>query len=303
MDKQDYRNLTSWIGIGIIVLSGFKMVGVFKLSILAMFCVSAAALIFSITDLLMEKELVKNKKHIWLLDGLAISFLVLAFCEKLVSKIDFTVPSENVTLLAFGIVIFTIGIRNKKWLSKIISELENKIYTEKSKRFPTLDSPEAKQAKKDLALYEYNTILHLNKVILELKKCDNVCRHTGSFVHDGWACLSDCLEYYRITSEDPFYDTGLNNLYWKFDENLTNGTNIISNIADYDHRDITIAKIIIWGNDFDVKRSKKGRNTNIEDYKKAHQYFSQALQEWEQLLNIATSRYQKLGEFNLDLTK
>ncbi|MGN7403396.1 hypothetical protein ACTHO0_26455 [Cytobacillus praedii] len=308
MDKQVYRHLTSWIGIGIIILSVFKMIGVFKLGILVMFCVSAAALIFSIIDLLLEKEWVKNKKYIWLLDGLAILCLVLAFCEKWVSKkielVNFTGPSENVTLLAFGIVIYTIGIRNKNWVSNMISELQSEIFTEKSKKFPTLDSDEAKQSMRDLALYEYNTILHLNKAILELRKCDSICQGVGNGnVHDGWGYLSDAFEYYRLVNEDPFYDSGLNNLFWKFDKSLTNATSIFVNIADYDHRDKMIAKIVIWGIDFEVIKSKRGNNTNYEEYKKAYQYLSEGLIEWERLLNIATQRYQKLGEFDLNLKK
>jgi hypothetical protein len=197
MNKQDYRNITSMIGIGIIVLTALKILGLFEPGILAMFCVSTAALIFSIIDLLLEKEWVNNKKWVRLLDGVAILFLVFAFCQKWLSvKLDlekyFTGPSEDVTLLAFGIVIYTIGIRNSKWFSNVIIQLKSEIYTEKKKKFPTLQSDVAKQSMRDLALYEYNSILHLNKVILELKKCDSLSRDTG-FVHDGWSLFSDCL--------------------------------------------------------------------------------------------------------------
>jgi hypothetical protein len=109
-----------------------------------------------------------------------------------------------------------------------------------------------------------------------------------------------CLEYYRLTKEDPFYDTGLNHLYWNFDECLIQATSIFSSIADYDpNRSILIAKIVLWGTDFEITKSPRMRNTEYEEYQNGYQYLSQALREWEQLINIATLRYRKLGDFDL----
>jgi hypothetical protein len=298
MNNQYYRNFTILTGAAIIVLSFLRAIGAFSPSILVMFCVSAAAFIYALVDLIFELKRGISKKTIITLDIIAIVFLVLSFTTKGMNKIFsisiLTIPSEVVTLLAFGIVILTIGIKDRKAFSDTIEFIKSKIYLDTKKKFSTLDSDIAKQSMQDLANYEYNTVFNLNKVILELKKFDGYVQQSNT-IHDGWSILSDCFEYYRITNEGPFYDYGLNALFWKFDEHLNSAAHIFSQLSDPD-RPIKIAELVIFKESFSIHRCSRIRSSNSsQDYAKAYQHIAEALKSWDELKSIAVTKYEYHG--------
>ncbi|MBD7937024.1 hypothetical protein H9655_08270 [Cytobacillus sp. Sa5YUA1] len=296
MNNQYYRNFTILTGTAIIILAIFRAIGAFSPSILVMFCVSVAALMYSLVDLSLESN--RGKKFILTFDIIAIVFLILSFTTKGMKKlfsIDvLIIPSEVVTLLAFGVVILTIGIKDRKAISETIESIKSTIYIDSKKKFSTLDSDVAKQSMLELANYEYNTVFNLNKVILELKKYDGYVQQSSS-IHDGWSTLFDCLEYYRITNEGPFYDHGLNTLFWDFDGHLTSATNIFSNLSQPEgtHK---IATIVIFKESFSVNRYVRMRNNNSsEEYINAYNHISDALKSWNELKSIAVTKYESLG--------
>ncbi|MGE7185580.1 hypothetical protein ACQKKK_16870 [Peribacillus sp. NPDC006672] len=302
MINQYYRNFTILTGTAILFLAILRAFGAFAPSILVMFCVSAAALMYSLVDLILELKSGISKKIVISLDIIAIIFLILSFTTKGMNKLfsidKLIIPSEVVTLLAFGVVILTIGIKDKKAISETIESIKSTIYIDKNKKFSTLDSDVAKETMQELANYEYNTVFHLNKVILELKKYDGYVQQSST-IHDGWSIFSDCFEYYRITNEGPFYDHGLNTLFWVFDEHLTSAASIFSNLSQPE-RTLKIADIVMFKESFSVHRYVRIRNHNSsEDYDKAYQHITDALKSWNELKSIAGTKYESLGTIDL----
>lgn len=298
MNNQYYRPFTILTGIAIIFLAILRIFGAFTPNILVMFCVSAAAFLYSLVDLILELKKDTWKKVILGLDIIAIIFLALSFTTdgmKEVFNIDkLATPSEVVTLLAFGIVILTIGIKDRKSFSETIESIKSKIYINSMKKFSTLDSDVAKQSMRELANYEYNTVFNLNKVILELKKYDGYVQQSNT-IHDGWSIFSDCFEYYRTTNEGPFYDHGLNALFWNFDENLNSAAHIFSHLSDPD-RPLKIADIVMFKESFSIHRySRIKSNNSSQEYIKAYQHIAEALKNWDELKSIAVTKYENHG--------
>ncbi|SDN62315.1 hypothetical protein [Bacillus sp. OK048] len=296
MNNQYYRNFTILTGTAIIILAILRAVGAFSPSILVMLCVSVAALMYSLVDF--SLELKRGKKIILTLDIIAIVFLILSFTTKGMKKlfsIDIlTVPSEVVTLLAFGVVILTIGIKDRKVIFETIETIKSKIYVDTKKKLSTLDSDVAKQTMQELANYEYNTVFNLNKIILELKKYDGYVKQSNT-IHDGWSIFSDCFEYYRITNEGPFYDYGLNSLFWNFEEHLNSAAHIFSQLSNPDIP-LKIANIVIFKESFDVHRYSRIRSSNSsQEYVKAYQHIAEALKSWDELKSIAVTKYEYHG--------
>lgn len=191
-------------------------------------------------------------------------------------------------------VIQTIGIKDRKIIFETIETIKSEFYIDTKKKLSTLDSDVAKQTMQELANYEYNTVFNLNKVILELKKCDGYVQQSN-IIHDGWSIFSDCFEYYRITNEGPFYDYGLNSLFWKFDENLNSAAHIFSHLSNPD-RPLKIADIVIFKESFSVYRYSRFRDSNSsQEYAKAYQHIAEALKSWDELKSIAVTKYEYHG--------
>ncbi|HHY0837644.1 TPA: hypothetical protein ACVW80_003640 [Bacillus thuringiensis] len=302
MNNQYYRPFTILTGIAIISLAILRIFGAFTPNILVMFCVSAAAFLYSLVDLILELKKDTWKKVILGLDIIAIIFLALSFTSdgmKEAFDIDkLATPSEVVTLLAFGIVILTIGIKDRKSFSETIESIKSKIYVDSMKKFSTLDSDVAKQSMRELANYEYNTVFNLNKVILELKKYDGYVQQSYT-IHDGWSTLSDFLQYYRMTNEGPFYDHGLNTLFWEFDKHLSSATHIFSNLSKPEGF-LKIADIVIFKENVSVHRFLIIKNQrSADEYDQAYQHIYDALKNWEELKSISVLKYESLGSLDL----
>ncbi len=302
MNNQYYRNFTTLTGAAIIFLAILRAFGVFTPSILVMFCVSAAALMYSLVDLIFELKKGISKIIIITLDIIAIVFLALSFTTQGMNKIfninKLTIPSEVVTLLAFGVVILTIGIKDRKAIYETIENIKGEIYIDTRKKIYTLDSEVAKQSMQELANYEYNTVFNLNKVILELKKYDGYVKESST-IHDGWSTLTDCFEYYRITNEGPFYDHGLNTLFWDFYRHLTSATNLFTNLSQPEGT-FKIADIVIMKEKFSVQRYVRiRRNNSAEEYTEAYQHINDAVERWNELKSIAVMKYESLGKIDL----
>ncbi|GAB6432586.1 hypothetical protein bcgnr5372_48760 [Bacillus luti] len=298
MTNQYYRHFTILVGLGIIFLAILRTLGSFTPSTLVIFCVSIAALLYSLVDLILELKKDSWKKIIIGLDIIAIIFLALSFTtEGMNGVVDIDIliiPSEVVTLLAFGIVILTIGIKDRKSISETFKSIQSKMHIDSMKKFSTLDSDIAKQSMRELANYEYNTVFSLNKVILELKKYDGYVQQSNT-IHDGWSIFSDCFEYYRTTNEGPFYDHGLNALFWNSDENLNSAAHIFSQLSNPD-RPLKIADIIMFKENFDIHRYSRIRSSNSsQEYIKAYQHITAALKSWDELKSIAVTKYENYG--------
>ncbi|PGB72261.1 hypothetical protein [Bacillus wiedmannii] len=302
MNNQYYRHFTILVGLGIIFLAFLRIFGAFTPSILVMFCVSTAALLYSLVDLILELKKDTWKIVIIGLDIIAIIFLALSFTTDGMSRVfnidKLSIPSEVVTLLAFGVVILTIGIKDRKSISETFKSIQSKMHIDSMKKFSTLDSDIAKQSMRELANYEYNTVFNLNKVILELKKYDSYVQESTT-IHDGWSTLADCFEYYRITNEGPFYDHGLNTLFWDFYQHLNSATNLFTNLSQPEGT-IKIADIVIMKESFSVQRYVRiRRHDSTEEYNEAYKHINDAVERWNELKAIAIMKYESLGTIEL----
>lgn len=289
------RNFTILVGAAIISIAFLRLFGAFTPSVLTMFCISAAALVYSLIDLILESKKYTLPKVVMGLDILAIIFLVFSFTTEGMSSLininKFKIPSEFVTLLAFGVVILTIGVKDRKKMSETIKAIERKSFID-SKKFSTLNSENAKQSMQELSNYEYNTVFNMNKIIVQLIKCDHKVRAVA-LIHDGWSIFGNYLDHYRISGERPFYDNTLNNIFGEFYIETKEATNIFGELSNEVH--YKIADITMFEEPSTVNSFTRLRNLPSENYDKAYQHISNALEKWEELKTIATEKYERLS--------
>lgn len=293
------RHLTYTLGIILIIISVFRLAGLFEPNSFWLFSFSVSACLFAAVDLISET---KNKwwmKRIKILDKTALLVFILPL---VLSKfnIDFDkllkTPTDFVTLLAFGFVITTIGKKDLNYVEKTVNEMKVKYFIEKRKNLPTMDSEIAKNAINDLANAEYNTFLQINKIIIELHRCDHIANHQNR-IHDGWGLLHDILSYYAITQVPPFYDYKLNELFNCFYQELGIIAENFSTLSDPDHTQ-KLAKINFLGTELEITayrvlHNHQSTNQGLQD-------IGYALQHWKDLKILVSNRYEDKG-FKSDL--
>ncbi|MBJ7931858.1 hypothetical protein COO04_09980 [Bacillus toyonensis] len=288
------RQLTYFLGIILITISLFRLTGLFEPNSLWLFSFSVSACLFAAVDLISETQNKWWMQKIKILDKIALLVFILPFvCAKI--NIDFDkllkTPTDFVTLLAFGFVITTIGKKDLNYLEKTVSEMKAKYFIEKRKNLPTMDSDIAKNAIKDLANAEYNTFLQINKIIIELHRCDHIANHQQR-IHDGWGLLHDTLSYYAILQVPPFYDYKLNDLFNSFYSEVGNGSENFITVSDPDNVK-ELAKMNFLGTEQQITAYRVLHNHGGTN--QGHQHIRNALQHWKDLKMLVSERYEDKG--------
>jgi hypothetical protein len=209
--------------------------------------------------------------------------------EKLLER-----ATDFVTLLAFGLVISTIGKKDLIEVQKSVNKFKSKYYIEKNKKISTMESEATQKAIKDLTIAEYNSVLQINRIILELKRLDSYT-HYNSRTHDGWSILHDTLVYYELFNEKPFYDMKVNDLFSSFYKALGSASSHYGT-ASFPNNTHLIANINFFNVNMEITSYK---TQNDSDVQKGNEDLIKALGYWDSLKKITTDRYEKFGIISL----
>ncbi|MDA2145824.1 MULTISPECIES: hypothetical protein [unclassified Bacillus cereus group] len=288
------RNLTFFLGIFLIISSILRAINLFVPNPIWLFCISVSACLFALVDFIMELELKKLITWVkWVDIGAILIFILpLALSNYSLNTEDILkTPTDFTTLLAFGLVITTIGKKNSNYLEKTVNEIKTKYFVEEDKKILNMDSNTTKQAMKDLALAEYNTVLRINKIIIELKKCDSIASYNQR-IHDGWGLFHESFSYYAITQITPFYDFKLNELFMSFYSEIGNASECFSTLSNPDHTR-KLAEIDFLNIEIEITQYAilPNHNTLSEGYDS----IKKALKYWQELKNLASYHYETIG--------
>ncbi|QWH88393.1 hypothetical protein EXW29_09425 [Bacillus toyonensis] len=288
------RNLTFFLGIFLIVSSILRVSNLFVPNPIWLFCISVSACLFALVDFIMELELKKLISWVkWIDIGAILIFLLpLALSTYSANTEDILkTPTDFTTLLAFGLVITTIGKKNSNYLEQTVNAIKIKYFVEENKKILNMDSDTTKQAMKDLALAEYNTVLRINKIIVELKKCDSIASYNQR-IHDGWGLFHETFSYYIITQNTPFYDFKLNELFMDFYREIGNASEYFSTFSNPDHTkklaEIDFLNIKMEITQYQILPNSNTLNEGYDSLRKSLEY-------WGELKKIASYHYETIG--------
>ena len=194
-----------------------------------------------------------------------------------------TDSSDFATFFGFGIVISTIGLKNSTYFKSIINKIDQKDES------LNMQQPGSMVLASQLATAEYNSVIEINKIILELKKCDSKALNIGR-IHNGWALFFDTLSDYYYSDKVMFYDAYLNKYFSEFLNYLNCATNKFSCLAipESIHE---IGIVNMWSINMDIS------SYGISDWESPDDGLNDltsAFKKWESLKQLATNKYENL---------
>ncbi len=279
----DKRSAYIVLGIGAM----FCIVAVFRLFnfevsgfVVAIFSLTAA--LISLSDLL---EITRYKNYVIRVLILALVIFIGALTI-LVLKIEVEFPfisnmGDSFTLIGLGLVIVLYGLKELIEKDEIIP-LENEI--------KPLEE-ELKIARYKVTENEYNEMMEINDIIERLKDLDNRVLSFNK-VHDGWASLSETLDFAWYQNNGPFFDGGNREKYSIFLKELDSFVEDISNSAETNYLSTNEKPINMWGVSMPINMQRRSNGRYDLPLQSILTKRQNVLKLWTEFKDIVNKRYE-----------
>ncbi|MGE7843665.1 APC family permease [Lysinibacillus sp. NPDC093712] len=279
----DKRSAYIVLGIGAM----FCIVAVFRLFnfevsgfVVAIFSLTAA--LISLSDLL---EITRYKNYVIRVLILALVIFIGALTI-LVLKIEVEFPfisnmGDSFTLIGLGLVIVLYGLKELIEKDEIIP-LENEI-------IPLEE--ELKIARYKVTKNEYNEMMEINDIIERLKDLDNRVLNFNK-VHDGWASLSETLDFAWHQNNGPFFDGGNREKYSIFLKELDSFVDDISNSAETNYLSTNEKPINMWGVSMPINMQRRSNGRYDLPLQSILTKRQNVLKLWTEFKDIVNKRYE-----------